>query len=121
MEDYATDRNKFKKLFSNTTSRILLGIWILMKGSQFPLKLIMEILSLSEDALETKLQTFAGMGLVHVTTNAEGERNIDFLRSPGTDLEKMILEFFEGRKTDFAAIELKVHSLLYKAILTSHL
>ncbi len=121
MDDYATERNKFKKLFSNTTSRILLGIWVLMKGSQFPLKLIMETLSLSEDALESKLQTFAGMGLVHVTTDALGEREIDFLRSPSPDLEKMILEFFDGRKSDFTAIELKVHSLLYKAILNSRL
>jgi hypothetical protein len=121
VSDFAVERNKFKELFSNTTSRILLGVWVLVKGSRFPLKSIIEILSMTEDALESKLQTFAGMGLVHVTTTPRGEREIEFLPAPTIELERQILEFFAGRKNEFSSIELKIHALLYKTILTSTL
>jgi hypothetical protein len=117
--DAITERNKFKKLFSNTTSRSLLGVWLLVKGSRFSMKSVVELLSLPEDALEAKLQTFAGMGLVHVITDAKGERQIEFLPSPTQDLEKIIWELFEGRKNDFEAVELKLRSLIYKTLLTT--
>lgn len=121
MTDGITERNKFKKVFSNTTSRLLLGAWLLVKGSRFPLKSIAELISLPEDALEAKLQTFAGMGLVHVITDKNGEQQVEFLPSPTSELEKMIVELFEGRKNDFDSIELKMRSLIYKALLVNPL
>ncbi len=121
MNEFTTERNKFKKLFSNTSSRMLLGVWVLVKGSRFPMKSIVELLSLSEDSLESKLQTFAGMGLVHVTASPNSEREIEFLNAPSAELENLIMEFFAGRKNDFEDIELKVHSLLYKTILSTTL
>ncbi len=88
MSEIITERNKFNKLFSNTTSRMLLGVWLLVKGSRFSLASIAELISLPEDALEAKLQTFAGMGLVHVTTNAKGERQVEFLPAPAPTWKK---------------------------------
>jgi hypothetical protein len=114
-----TERNKFKKLFSNTTSRSLMGVWLLAKGSRYSIKAVAEIISLPEDALEAKLQTFAGMGLVHVISDAKGERQIEFLQSPSADLEKTIGELFDGRKTDFDSVELKMRSLTYKTFLNT--
>jgi hypothetical protein len=112
-----TERNRFKKQFSNTTSRILMGAWLLVKGSGFSLKLISELLSLPEDAMEAKLQTFAGMGLVHVTTDSNGERQVEFLPPASPELEKIIWELFEGRKHDFDSVEQKMRSLIYKTLL----
>jgi len=112
-----TERHKYKKLFSNTTSRFLVGIWLLAKNSRHSLKSVAELISLPEDALEAKLQTLAGMGLVHVITDATGERQVEFLPSPNPDLEKIIWELFDGRKGDFEAVELKMRSLTYKTLL----
>lgn len=117
MNEAITERNKFKKLFSNTTSRILLGIWLLVKGSRFPLKSIAELISIPEDALEAKLQTFAGMGLVHLIADTQGERQVEFLSAPTPELEKIIRELFDGRKHDFDTVELKLRSLIYKTLL----
>jgi len=119
--DAITERNKFKKLFSNTTSRTLLGVWLLVKGSRFSMKSVVELLSLPEDALEAKLQTFAGVGLVHVTTDSQGERQVEFLPPASPDLEKIIWELFDGRKNDFDSVELKLRSLIYKNLLTTPL
>ena len=119
MNEFAADKNKFRQLFSNTTSRLLVGVWVFLKGSRFPLKTIMELLPLSEDSLETKLQTFSEMGLINVTTNSQGNREIEFLPAPSAELEKLIHEFFQGRKKDFDSIELKIRAILYKTILTS--
>ncbi len=116
-----TDRNKFKKLFSNPTSRMLLGAWLLVKGSRFSFGGVAELLSLHEDALEAKLQTFAGMGLVHVTMAVGGERQVEFLPPPTPDVEKTIWELFDGRKQDFDAVESKLRALIYKKILTTRL
>ena len=121
MTEAITERNRFKKLFSNTTSRVLLGVWLLVRGSRFSMASIAELISLPEDALEAKLQTFAGMGLVHVTTTARGERQIEFLPAPAPDLEKMIVELFDARKSDFDAVELKMRALIYKSFLTTAL
>lgn len=121
MNEIVTDRNKFKKLFSNTTSRILLGVWLIVKGSTFSMKAIAELISFPEDALEAKLQTFAGLGLVHVTSDSKGERQVEFLPPPNPELEKIIWELFDGRKNDFEAVELKMRSLIYKNMLTMNL
>jgi hypothetical protein len=118
VSEIITERNKFKKLFSNTTSRILLGVWLIVKGSRFSLKSIAELISFPEDALDAKLQTFAGMGLVHVTSDQAGERQVEFLPPPTPDVEKIIWELFDGRKSDFESVELKMRSLIYKNLLT---
>ncbi|HUO57315.1 MAG TPA: hypothetical protein VMV05_03970 [bacterium] len=118
MNDVINDRNKFKKLFSNTTSRSLLGVWLMAKGSRYPIKALTEIVSIPEDALEAKFQTFAGMGLVHVFADAQGERLVEFLPPPTPDLEKMIWELFDGRKTEYDAVEMKMRSLTYKTLMT---
>ncbi len=121
MNEAITARNNLKKIFSNTTSRSLLAVWLLVKGSRFSLKSLEELIALPEDALEAKLQTFAGMGLVHVITDEKGERQIEFLASPASDLEKTIWELFEGRKNDFEIMELKLRSMIYKNLLNSAL
>ncbi len=121
MNEIVTERNKFKKLFANTTSRMLLGVWLIVKGSRFSMKSIGELISYPEDALEAKLQTFAGMGLVHVITDATGERQVEFLPPSSPDVEKIIWELFEGRKNDFDSVELKMRSLIYKTLLTMSL
>lgn len=121
MSEIVTERNKLKKLFSNTTSRILLGVWLIVKGSRFSMKSIGELMSFPEDALEAKLQTFAGMGLVHVITDSNGERQVEFLPPATPELEKLIWELFDGRKNDFDSVELKMRSLIYKNMLTMSL
>ena len=121
MTDFTIDRNNFRKLFINNTSRMLLGIWYLAKGSRFPFASIMELLSLPEDALEGKLQTFAGLGLAHLHTTHQGEREVEFLPSPNAEIDRQVAEFFAGRQNDFQAIEQKVNSLLYKTILMAPL
>ena len=121
MAEFVTERNKFKKIFANTTSRMFLGAWLIVKGSRFSMKSIGDLLSLPEDALEAKLQTFAGLGMVHVTTDSQGARQVEFLPSPTPDLEKILWELFEGRRNDFEAVELKVRSLIYKNLLTTPL
>jgi hypothetical protein len=119
--DFTIDRNNFRKLFINNTSRMLLGIWYLAKGSRFPFASIMELLSMAEDALEGKLQTFAGMGLAHVHTHPHREREIEFLITSNPEVERQVAEFFAGRQNEFHSIEMKVHSLLYKTLLTTQL
>jgi len=121
MNDFITEKNKIKQLFSNPTSRTLMGVWVLLKGSRFTLRSLAELLSLSEDALDAKLQTFAGLGLIHVIADSQTERQVEFLGGSNPELEKTILEFFEGRKSDYDTVELKVRSLLYKTILTTPL
>jgi hypothetical protein len=121
MSEIITERNRFKKLFANTTSRILLGVWLIVKGSRFSMKSIAELISFPEDALEAKLQTFAGMGLVHVTSDSDGERQVEFLPAPSSEIEKIIWELFDGRKSDFESVELKMRSLIYKNLLTTPL
>lgn len=95
-----------------------MGIWVLLKGSQFSIKAVSELLAVPEDGLDAKLQTFAGLGLIHVGVNFLGERQVDFLTGSNPDLERSIVEFFDGRKNDFEIVELKVRSLIYKTILT---
>ena len=119
MAETIIDRNRFKKIFSNTTSRMLMGVWMIVKGSRFSMKSIAELLSLPEDALDAKLQTFAGVGLVHVTADAMGERQVEFLSAPNPEMEKVIGGLFEGRHHDFEAVELKMRSLIYKNLLTT--
>lgn len=121
MTEERTDRNKFKKLFSNTGSRTLLAAWLQVKGSRFSFSSIADLLSLTEDALDAKLQTFAGMGLVHVTMAPGGERQVEFLPPPSAEVEKTIVELFEGRKADLEAAESKLHALIYKKLLTTRL
>jgi len=112
-----TERNRFKLLFSNSTSRLLLGVWLLVKGSRFSVKSVSELISVSEDALEPKLQTLAGMGLVHILMGNQGVRFIEFLAAPTPDIQKAIEEIFESRKSDFDSVELKLRALIYKNIL----
>jgi len=121
VEDNITERNKLKKLFASTSSRVLMGVWLLVKGSRFSLKALADLLSLPEDALETKLQTFAGLGLVQVSSDAQGERQVDFLPPSTPELVGTIKELFEGRKNDLDAAELKMRSLIYKMLLTTPL
>jgi hypothetical protein len=113
-----TERNKYKKLFSNTSSRMLLGVWLILKGARLSMKAIGELLSIPEDALEAKLQTFAGLGMVHVVIDPHGERQVEFLPPPTLEVEKILWELFEGRKHDFDAVELKMRSLIYKTMLS---
>jgi hypothetical protein len=119
VSELINDRNKFKKLFANTTSRFLLGLWLLAKGSRLSMQSVAEIISMPEDALEAKLQTFAGMGLVHVNTNEKGERQVEFLPSPTPDFEKILWDLFDGRKHDFESVELKARAVVYKTLLNS--
>jgi len=112
-----TERNRFKTLFSNSTSRLLLGVWLLVKGSGFSVKSIAELISVSEDTLEPKLQSLAGMGLVHVVTDNKGNRSIEFLPAPTPEIQKIVEEMFESRKSDFESVELKLRSLIYKNLL----
>ncbi len=119
MTELITEKNKIKQLFSNPTSRTLMGIWALLKGSQFSLKSVSELLSVSEEGLDAKLQTFAGLGLIHVSADFQGERQVEFLSGSNPELEKSIAEFFDGRKSDFEMVELKVRSLIYKTILSA--
>ena len=112
-----TERNRFKILFSNSTSRLLLGLWLLVKGSRFSIGSIAELISVSEDSLEPKLQTLAGMGLVHVFTDNSGSRLIEFLTVPSPEIQKIIEELFEARRSDFELVELKSRSLIYKNLL----
>ncbi len=121
MSEIVTERNKFNKLFANTTSRMLLGVWLIAKGSRFPMKTIGDLVSYPEDALEAKLQTFAGMGLVHVITDTQGDRQVEFLTLPTPEIESILVELFNGRKHDFESIELKMRSLIYKSLLTTPL
>ena len=100
---------------------MLLGIWLIVKGSRFPMKALGELVSYPEDALEAKLQTFAGMGLVHVITDTHGERQVEFLPPSSPDIEKIIWELFDGRKNDFDSVELKMRALIYKTLLTTPL
>ncbi len=120
MTDFTIDRNSFRALFTNNSSRMLLGIWYLAKGSRFPFASIMELLSLSEDSLEGKLQVFAGLGLSHLHTTHQGEREVEFLPTPNPEVDRQVAEFFAGRQNEFQQIELKVYSLLYKTLLTTH-
>lgn len=98
-----------------------MGVWLLVKGSRFSMASLAEIISLSEDALEAKLQTFAGIGLVHVTTDTNGTRQVEFLPSSTSELENIIWELFEGRRNDFEVVELKTRSLIYKTFLATPL
>lgn len=100
---------------------MLMGIWYLAKGSRFPFVSIMDLLGLAEDAMEGKLQTFAGLGLAHLVTTPQGEREIEFLVPTNTEVDRQVAEFFAGRQNEFQAIELKVTSLLYKTLLTTKL
>src|ERR1700677_4492817 len=112
-----TERNRFKLLFSNSTSRLLLGVWLLVKGSRFSVKSVAELISVSEDTLEPKLPTLAGMGLVHVLIDNKGNRLIEFLAAPTPEIQKTIEEIFESRKSDFESVELKLRALIYKNLL----
>jgi hypothetical protein len=112
-----SERNRFKLLSSNSTSRLLLGVWLLVKGSKFSLKSVAEIISVSEDALEPKLQTLAGMGLVNLLTDNKGNRLIEFLVAPTPEIQKTIEEIFESRKSDLDSVELKLRALIYKNLL----
>jgi hypothetical protein len=121
VEDNITERNKLKKLFASTSSRVLMGVWLLAKGSRFSLRALADLLSLPEDALEAKIQTFAGLGLVQVSADSQTERQIEFLPPVSNELETTIKELFEGRKNDLDAAELKIRSLVYKTLLTTQL
>ena len=113
----ATEKNSLKALFSNSTSRLLLGVWLLVKGSGFSVKSVAELISVSEDMLEPKLQSLAGMGLVHVVADNKGNRLIEFLPAPTPEVQKIIEEMFESRKSDFESVELKLRALIYKNLL----
>ncbi len=115
--EFVTERERFRSLFSNSTSRSLLAAWIIASGSRFPFKAIADLISVSEDTLEPKLQTMAGMGLIHIVIDNRGDRLIEFLPLQSTDIQKNILELFESRKSDFESIELKLRSLIYKNLL----
>src|SRR5665213_2514164 len=112
-----TERNRFKILFSNSTSRLLLGVWLLVKGSRFSVKSVAELISVSEDALEPKVQTLAGMGLVHVLIDNKGNRFIEFLTATTPEIQTTIEDIFETRKSDFESVELKLRALIYKNIM----
>ena len=113
----STEKNHFRNLFSNSTSRLLLGVWLLAKGSGFSVKSVAELISVSEDILEPKLQSLAGMGLVHVVTDNKGNRLVEFLVAPSPEIEKIVQELFESRKSDFESVELKLRALIYKNLL----
>jgi hypothetical protein len=117
MIDAIGERNKIKALFANATSRVLLGVWLIVKGSSFSLRSLCELISSSEQAMETKLQAFAGMGLVQVTTDPKGERMVVFMEPPTPETEKVIREYFDARRGEFDAVETKLRALIYKKLL----
>lgn len=116
--DPIVERTQWKTLFSNTASRTLLGVWIYAKGTCWPMKVLSEITGLSEEALEAKLQTLAGLGLVQWTMQG-GERWVEFLAFPGAEVEKTIRSFYEGWSGDLRILEKKVRSAMYRMLLSA--
>jgi hypothetical protein len=43
---------------------------------------------------------------------------VEFLPAPTPEIEKIIWELFDGRKSDFDSVELKMRSLIYKNLLS---
>jgi hypothetical protein len=52
-----------------------------------------------------------------VVTDNKGNRSIEFLPAPTPEIQKIVEEMFESRKTDFESVELKLRSLIYKNLL----
>jgi len=117
MPEPSTDRQVIKLLFSNPTSRNLLAIWARVAGSRFPIQVVCDLLGSTEDILDPKLQSMAGIGLVHVSTDVKGGQNIEFLANVNAELVTVIEEFLESRKGEFETVETKVRSLLYITLL----
>jgi len=113
------DKSLLRQVFLNPTSRNLLALWSLLTGTTFDLKLVAELLALTESGLESKIQTLAGLGLMHVASRNTGERVVKFLPAPAPDLAVSIHEMMEGRKREFENLESRVRSQLYLSLLSS--
>ncbi len=113
------DKILLRQVFLNPASRNLLAVWSLLKGCTFDLKVVADLLSLSEDALENKVQALAGLGLIQVANRPSGERVIKFLPAPSTDLVALIDEMFVSRRREFEQIESRVRSQLYITLLST--
>lgn len=117
MPEPPSDRQVVKQLFSNPTARNLIAVWYRVAGSRFPLSVVSDLTGATEEALESKLQAMAGLGLVAVSTDSRGERVVDFLLSPNDELVVSIEDFLDSRKGEFETIETKIRSLLYLTLL----
>jgi hypothetical protein len=113
------DKNLLRQVFLNPASRNLLAVWSLLKGSTFDLKVVADLLSLTEDGLETKIQTLAGLGLIQVSNRSTGERVVKFLQAPSNDVVALIDEMFISRRREFEHIEARVRSQLYITLLST--
>jgi hypothetical protein len=112
-----SDRQVIKQLYSNPTARNLLAIWYRVAGSRFPMKVVCDLLGVNEETIENKLQAMAGLGLANVSTDAKGERIVEFLISPNDEMVVSIEDFLDSRKGEFESVETKVRSLLYITLL----
>lgn len=113
------DKSLLRQFFLNPASRNLLAVWSLLKGTTFDLKLVADMLSLTEDGLETKVQTLAGLGLIQVSSRPTGERVVKFLPVPSAELSSLIDEMFSSRRREFESIEARVRSQLYINLLST--
>ena len=119
MTEPATERQTAKLLFNNPASRNLLAVWSRVAGSRYPLEVICDLLGVTDDILDPKLQSMAGLGLVHVIADAQGKQFVEFHTCPSEELETLIYDFLESRAAEFESLEEKVRSLLYITLLTS--
>lgn len=119
MSEPVLDKSTLKQIFAHPTSRTLLGIWARCTGTRWPFRTLAEITVLPEPALEAKLQSLTGLGLVNVIPGASGRRQVEFLPCPNPDMERLIRSFFEGWKSDLEVVNRKVDAALYRMILSS--
>ena len=113
------DKNLLRQVFLNPSTRNLLAVWSLLKGSTFDLKSMADLLSLTEDALEAKIQTLAGLGLMQLLSRATGERVVKFMAVADNEVNTAIDEMLQSRRREFEAIEARVRSCLYITLLSS--
>jgi hypothetical protein len=113
------DKNLLRQVFLNPTTRNLLAVWSLLKGTTFDLKVIADMLSLTEDGLEAKIQTLAGLGLIQLSSRSTGERVVKFLPVSDNEVSNTIQEMLQTRRREFEAVEARVRSCLYITLLSS--
>jgi hypothetical protein len=116
----ASDKNLLRQVFLNPASRNLLAVWSLLNGSTFDLKSMADMLSLTEDGLEAKIQTLAGFGMMQVSNRSSGERVVKFLPVSDADIQSSIQEMLHSRRREFETVEARVRSYLYLTLLSSN-
>lgn len=114
-----SDKNILRQVFLNPASRNLLAVWSLLNGCTFDLKSMADMLSLTEDGLEAKIQTLAGFGMMQVSNRPSSGRVVNFLPVSDPDIQNSIQEMLRSRRREFEAIEARVRSYLYLTLLSS--